>query len=120
MYWEAQERRTGKEDLPTKTGVYLGRSDQVLGGHKVCNAVWNDVDCMWELSKTLHRKTVRAFPEIMLLKTKTAERKITARQHEAVMDKINGNTTKRTVYVLNKIHSKRVVKGKIEYQCTWK
>ena len=56
----------------------------------------------------------------MLLKTKTAERKITARQHEAVMDKINGNTTKRTVYVLNKIHSKRVVKGKIEYQCTWK
>ena len=120
LFWEAPERRTGKEDLPTKTGVYLGRSDQVLGGHKVCTAVWNDLDGVWEMSKTLHRKTVRAFPEVMLLKTKSAAKKITARQSEAVLDKINGNTKKRAVYVLNKIHSKRMVNGNTEYQCTWK
>ena len=130
FYWEAPERRASKTDTNGRRAIYLGRSHTVLGGHVLAPADWDNKRQIWVLGKSVHRKTIKVYPDTMLLKTVpdwvqgTKDANKSGAKAEAfegiIQNMAMGKAKEENVYELAKIHAKRTEGGKDYYKCSWK
>jgi hypothetical protein len=119
-YYQAEERRQGAADMPTKLAVY-GRPDQnVSGGHCIYPVQWNVATKMWEIQPHIVRKSIIVSNgEFVLLESKDGRSK-DGKKFDAMLDKFDTTASAGEVYVVDKIHNHKTVGNTKQYLCSWK
>ena len=121
VVYQASARKEGAMDMPGRKAIYLGRSETVPGGCKVAFIEWNQSKSLWEIGPTTqHRKSVKVYDgEFPLLTEGVEQVKPAAKDFEDFVGKFS-STSKKKVYVVEKIAARKGTGANVQYKVHWK
>ena len=118
-YYESPERRAVKghqTDPSARKGLYVGRSKNVSGGHRVIPIT--QAKGQWELDPTIERSYVVVKQNVYPLRLAPSQGK-DPKQFDTYVDKCSAGAVAPEVYVVDKILDMRERAGEVEYKVRW-
>ena len=106
--------------MPTKKAVYGRPSYTVAGGHVIYPVLWNRKTKMWELQRSIARKSITVDNgNFVLLQSADLVPK-DAGKFEAELHKFDSKPDAGEVYVIDKVHKHKRVGNTTQFLCSWK
>ena len=117
-YYVNKILRTGKVDITTRQGIWVGRSHLIAGGHRILPITYNTMTQVWDIGKATDIAGGNMHSNVFPLRT-TQSKMGNVTDFEGFVDRLSPDAIPTIIFEAEELLDMRIVESDREYKVKW-